>query len=546
MSIAPVIGMLMSSGHLCAQELRGSVRDSASRQPIPSAVVLLVDSSGAVLARRATDALGVFRFARNPGARQLRVLRLGFRPLVQSLSPTERSAPLEVVLATTPVQLAPVRATAQAACPGHDDRAAAYAVLEQVRAALLATVISAENNRATMTRLLFDRRMESTGDRIASQSVRVKVAGAQRQPFGAARDASAFVRQGFREASGEGQIFFAPDAETLLSDDFASGYCFFLTRPDRSRPHQIGLGFEAATRERGRVDVAGALWVDTVTRTLHDLEFRYVGLDREVEALRPGGRISFRQLPNGVTLVDRWALRLVSGRRFTGAGNLASTGEIVRNASARLSTREVGGELARAEWPGGEVWAAPLGTLRLRAFAKGGEPAAGARIELLDTDYQATTDSTGSVALESLLPGPYAVAVADPKLSQLGIPLTTSLTFVAERDSTVVARLRVETAEDFVRSRCLRDGPVTGGGWVLGRVTTRDGRAVEDAHWLIRDAFGSTLVEGGRVGGDGLFHWCQLPFDRRVEIEGWRGDHRARSVRTLSDRVTIVPLVLDP
>jgi hypothetical protein len=48
------------------------------------------------------------------------------------------------------------------------------------------------------------------------------------------------------------------------------------------------------------------------------------------------------------------------------------------------------------------------------------------------------------------------------------------------------------------------------------------------------------------VGGDGLFHWCQLPFDRRVEIEGWRGDHRARSVRTLSDRVTIVPLVLDP
>ena len=47
---------------------------------------------------------------------------------------------------------------------------------------------------------------------------------------------------------------------------------------------------------------------------LRDLEFRYVGLDKQVSALAPGGRLSFREVANGITLVDRWALRLVSGR----------------------------------------------------------------------------------------------------------------------------------------------------------------------------------------------------------------------------------------
>jgi len=90
--------------------------------------------------------------------------------------------------------------------------------------------------------------------------------------------------------------------------------------------------------------------------------------------------------------------------------------------------------------------------------------------------------------------------VADPRLAQLGLPLNTPLTFVAGRDSTVAAKLDVETAEDFVRSRCERDG---------------------------------------------LFHWCQLPFDSRIEIEAWSADRHASSTRVLSDRVTIVPLVLD-
>jgi hypothetical protein len=545
MGMAMLIGTLVCSRALSAQEVRGTVRDSGSRAPIPGAVVLLMDSSGAVVARRATDRSGEFRFSASSGARQLRVLRLGFRPLLRPLAATESSAMLDLFLATTPVHLAPVRATARASCPARNDRAAAFAVLEQLRAALLATVISAQDNRATMTRLSFDRRLEGKDDRVASQSVRMSVVVTAQAPFGAVHGASEFVRQGFRSGSDGDYTYLGPDAETLLSDDFASGYCFFLLPPERTRPRQIGLGFEPATREIGRIDISGALWADTSTRTLHDLEFRYLGLEREVDALRPGGRVSFRQLPNGVTLIDRWALRLVSGRRFVGAGTLVGTGEIVGRTPARLFVQEMGGELARVEWPSGDAWTASLATLRLQAFAKGGEPARGVRIELLGTDYHTITDSTGSAVIQSLLPGPYAVVVREPALSPLNLPLSTSVAFVAQRDSTMVAKLRVETAEDFVRSRCARDGPLTGGGWILGRVMTRDGKAVNDARWLIRDGSGSTLVQGGRVAGDGLFHWCRLPFDARVEIEGWRGDRHVKSTRVLTDRVTIVPLVLE-
>src|SRR5689334_2050610 len=117
MSLATLIGMLVSPGALPAQELRGTVRDSASRQPISAAVVLLVDSTGVVLARGATDVSGAIRLPASPAARQLRVLRLGFRPLARSLTSIDSSATLDILLATVPVHLAPVVTTAHASCP---------------------------------------------------------------------------------------------------------------------------------------------------------------------------------------------------------------------------------------------------------------------------------------------------------------------------------------------------------------------------------------------------------------------------------------------
>src|SRR5262245_40914197 len=61
-------------------QLRGVVRDSASRAAIPGAVLILLDSSGKALGRNLTNERGQYALILSPGMQQLQVLRIGFRP----------------------------------------------------------------------------------------------------------------------------------------------------------------------------------------------------------------------------------------------------------------------------------------------------------------------------------------------------------------------------------------------------------------------------------------------------------------------------------
>jgi hypothetical protein len=525
------------------QQVTGTVRDSASRQPVPGAVVTVLDSLGRALERGTTDQRGQFRVAAPAEGRRIRVLRLGFRPRELALS-RERGAPGDVVMVAIPILLDQVRVTAAASCPRRDDRASALALLEQVRAGLLSTVVARTENTARMTRLLFQRRFDGSGDRVLEQTIRIDSATLATGPFGAARSAAAFIRDGFMEESGGIRTFFAPDADVLIDDAFATGYCFHVADPAPARPNQIGLGFRAAGRRRGRVDVDGALWIDTTARALVDLEFRYVGLDRDLEARRPGGRIHFRELANGVVLVDRWALRLV-GVTYDTILPSGNPGDTDVRAVPRLHVYEVGGELARARWPDGFTWRASLGTLRVQATRRG-QPAPGTVVRLLGTGYEGTADASGTIEIDALLPGRYAASIADPRLEALGVPLPTPLAFTAARDSVVQASIEAETAEDFVERRCLAERGVAGQAWVLGRVVTHDGRPAAGARWAIRDrSTGSVFADHGRAYDDGLFQWCRLPLGATVQVDARQGDRRAMAVRPLTDRLTLVLLRLD-
>src|SRR5262249_36636767 len=160
----------------------------------------------------------------------------------------------------------------------------------------------------------------------------------------------------------EGSTYFAPDADALLDDGFIAGYCVRLVRGDRGHPTEIGLGFTAATRDRRRIDVDGVLWVDTTQRQLRRLEFRYVGLARSAEPASTGGQLWFRDMPNGVVIIDRWSLRLPA---LDPDSVPDSRGHFIRR--DRLYAQESGGEVARISWPSGLAWDAPLGTLVLTA-----------------------------------------------------------------------------------------------------------------------------------------------------------------------------------
>jgi hypothetical protein len=542
---------------LGAQQVRGTVIDSASRLAIPGAVVTTLDSAGRIGRRSVSDERGAYIVTAPVEVRRLRIVRLGFRPTEITL-PDARADDMTVpvVMTRIPYQLQPVRVTAAANCPRRSDRALAMALLEPARAGLLATVVARSERPAQMKRLLIERRMVGTSDVIDRHHVQIESVASTIAAFRSARSATNFIEQGFASDSVDGATFFAPDAEVLLDDGFAAGYCFHIMDRSRAHPNQVGLGFKAADRRRGRIDVDGALWIDTVARALVDIEFRYVGLDRQLEPYEPGGRVEFREMANGVVLIDRWYLRLAGVEPDTANGGrrpLAPVGrsrEVADGRASRLVVAEVGGELARAAWRDGYTWVASLGRLGLTVTNMSGVPLRGVTVLLDDTDYRATTDSAGHLDITDLAPGPYSPRVADARLEALGVSLRTSGSFTAARDSTRFLTIRTQTAEEYVLGRCQAGGQQVGGdALMIGRVATSAGGPIKGVSWTLklfqidRD---DLAMPFGQTGSDGLFQYCNARRGSEASFTFRGGNETLTVKRTLSDSLTVIPVRMSP
>jgi hypothetical protein len=296
------------------------------------------------------------------------------------------------------------------------------------------------------------------------------------------------------------------------------------------------------------------LWVDTVARALRDIEHRYVGLDRRIESMRPGGHISFREMANGVVMIDRWSLRLIGGQSDTVRPPPFTQGRQLQvpPPQIRLTLRaaENGGEVARARWPDGSAWHASLGTLRLHAVTSDGRPAVGAAVHLVETQYRATVDSNGDAVIADLIPGPYSLGIKDRRLALLGLEIRAPVQFVAERDSTVRQSLVVATTEDFVVGRCAASRRYTPSDSVmlLGRALTPDGMPVSGLTIALIPQVGAVnkpLSDTYDTGTDGLFQFCgrglQPGMSIRIEASRDGALVSATSV-VLSDNLTVVRL----
>jgi hypothetical protein len=487
-----------------AQELRGAVRDSVSRQPIGGAVLMLLDSAGSTIGRNITNERGEYRIALSAGMRRVRLIRIGFRPREAAIPAVENGiARLDLTMRSLPTMLEPIRVSAGAQCPKRNDSDLAFALLEQARAGLLATVVARDAKPGTLVRLRFDRILDD--DRVTSQKVRMDSALATAKSFSSVHVAAEFVSSGFMRDSAGQQTFFGPDADVLLDQSFTSGYCFRIADSERARPTQIGLAFAAAQRRRNRVDIDGILWVDTAARALRDVEYRYVGLDPRTNSVRPGGQISFREMRNGVVLIDRWNMRLPT----------------VENENVSIGSREevrqwfrpfeTGGELARASWPDGYTWQASLGRIEGTARTPAFRPAAGVALHLQDTDYRTKTDSAGHFEFSNLLPGPYKVAVFDDIMDLLGVEVAAD-TVIAVRDSVVHSSIVAKTARDYIADRCHDDRRFTPGpdsSYVIGRVFAGRGVSVDGLTVELRNVAGGRAIGVYKLGSNGVFQWCQ-------------------------------------
>ena len=409
-----------------AQQLRGVVRDSATGEAVAGAVVSMLDQSGAALTRTITSTHGQYEVDWHDRAAWLRVVRIGFRPREIRL---ERGivddSTLDVVLVRLPTLLEAMHVTALGTCDRRRDNAQAQALLQQARAALLATIVAREANPAKVVRLAYERTVTRNLDAEAP-SVRIDSATQGTASYKSVRRGADLVSRGFTTDSLGTGIYFSPNAEVLLDEGFAAGYCFRIAEASRARRNQVGLVFlPAAPKQVGRVDVEGVLWIDTTARALRDLEYRFVGLGRESEALGVGGSLTYQEMPNGVVIVSHWSLRLLKDRV---------------ESSSKLALSDGGGFVASAAWADGTTWVAPLGAAEVTALSDDGKKVAGATVRLRNTNYVAITDSRGVATFRHLIPGHYVAEVVSgdaPVVKQAAGPN------VRQADSTLIRSAHV-------------------------------------------------------------------------------------------------------
>ncbi len=522
--------------------LRGAVRDSASGAAVPGAVVLALGARGDTVARTVTREDGRFAVPLARPAARVQALRLGYRPQGTAL-PRGTDGPLPEITLTLvrlPTLLGRVQVNA-ARCRARPDREEAAALLEEARTGLLAMQVAHETSPAAVVRLAYTREYAADGRTIVRQQVRVDSGEASTASFGATRSGADFVRLGFRTREQGDQLLFGPDARVLLDPGFAAGYCFHRAPDDAARPTEVGVAFEPARRERDRVDIEGALWIDTLARAVTGITFRYAGVEEAAQRAGAGGAVRLRAMPSGVVLIDQWWLRTLAppSRRSADGGDAGRATPVIT---------EVGGALAHAAWQDGARWEAPLGTVRLTVRTAAGLRAAGVTVGLRDTDYRADTDVDGLVELPHVLPGPYAVVVRDSVLAPLGVALPTALAPVVDPGDTVRLTLDLPTAEGFLRPACPGGARGTGA-MVVARVVDPTGMGLAGVAWRLRRSRGGDWVvvaERGTTDADGRLLLCDaVAVGDVMELQLVRGRTAPETVVfPVGGAITAVPVIL--
>ena len=475
---------------LDAQVVRGTVvaPDSA---PVAGVIVMAADRRGDTMGRALTNDLGHFTL-RLPaaGAYVLTMLRIGYRPTPGPTIDVGASVvPIRLVFTADPVVLSLVSVNAVETCQVSADTGLMVArVWEEARKAMLSTQLSAADAPLFAEWIEYDRMLDSASRIVRDQRVRTT-----RTPTTHAfrsEPAHVLAAKGYVVAERGVTTFHAPDAEVLLSDEFAAGHCFHVEASPPTEAHLIGIGF-APTRDRRHMrDIEGTLWLDRASAELRRLEFRYTSLPAAARAAGAGGRVEFIRLDDGNWLVSRWNLTMpqltAEVPMFSGLRRIVVSGTRV----ALRGVKVTGGELTAISRRDTLLYQL-LGS-ELVVNVGGGDDLVRpghAILELEGTDYVKAADATGRIELAPVLPGRYRARVRTPLMDSLGMsPVVRDIEPTVEgRVETVVlptarALLRVEVtdidgnplSQVTVEARPARGPARTGETGANGTVVLRD------------------------------------------------------------------------
>jgi len=415
-----LLGAVLSPAPAAAQSVTGRLVDGASGGAIDAGMITLVDSAGREVDRTLTDAVGRYLLdAPAPGTYELRIDRLGYA--------SAHAGPFRLAAGDTlvhrieadfePVALEGIDVEGSKRCqvrPGEGQATAR--VWEEARKALQSAAWS-EDAMGYRYRLLSFERILGPRARDVREEEQRPLRGYARNPI-TSRPAEELIDGGFaRRAENGDWLYFAPDAQVLLSDPFLDTHCMSLQQGDDDREGLLGVRFEPV---RGRTvpEISGTFWLDAETAELRRLDFRYENLERELDATlndHVGGEVVFQRLPNGAWIVREWRIRMPL---------LAMQGRI--NDYGRRPTlaalHEVGGMVQRVENSGGEtVLAAEMATLSgVVVDSTGTEPVPGAEVRLEGTGRSVRTDDDGLFRFSELQEGTYRVTLQVPGLEGVG------------------------------------------------------------------------------------------------------------------------------
>jgi len=440
---------------LSAQQVRGTARVGGTTAPSSETAVVLVDSTGNVVAGAITDAAGRFALtAPSAGRYRLRARRIGFLP---DSSPLLRLVPGAAVtfdprLTQFVTRLQQIHVVATQRCVASPDRgAAAFRLWQDAQSALTATVVSSTSHQLGFVLRRFERSVDpATG--AVREAKTWDTRAVTSEPY-ASIPAESLAVHGFVVPQGAFLVYYAPDARTLTSDVFARTHCYRAVT-DAHHPGLLGLAFAPDGRTATR-DVSGTLWLDGATGELRDLVFRYgtpSHAEREAGATA-SGRVEYRRLEGGTWIVSHWLIRMPvvtmhyavapSPGTTLGEGTIVSRVEV----SGVVALWEAGGDVLgtfdpRDATAGG---ISPLGEISGR-FVTNDTPASaprglgGVRVSLERAAQPAVntapapgdsmtaarvteTDSSGAFAFDSLPPGDYVMRATSAYLDTLNVAI---------------------------------------------------------------------------------------------------------------------------
>ena len=522
-----------------AQEVRGRLLDPDGETGVGSAMMVLVDRNGKEVDRTLTRGTGLFLLrAPAPGSYRLRAERIGYattRSDYLDLAADE-TITHNLVAAVDVITLEGIEASGERRCTIRPAEGLAVTrVWDEARKALTAAAWTQERGYYQYEMMNIKRRLGPDGRKILGED-RSYNRGYLKAPY-VSRPADSLVNGGFARITPQESLYWAPDAEVLLSDPFLDTHCFNLKTDPRNAPGLIGLAFEPISG-RPLPDIGGTLWLDASTAQLERLDFTYrnLNLPRTILTSGIGGTLEFEALPNGTWIVNSWRIRMPvagMGTNIVSGGGTAILKEIVVQ----------GGDVMRVHGNEGTVLEADLGGViagLVRDTLRAGLP--NARVFVAGTGIESFTDTEGKFQLVGLDPGVYSVTFTHPYLEPFGyIPEPFEVEVLADSKTPAqisftaptVARIRNGMCRDVERPEALVSlgTEVSVNGILVGRVTDPGGNPVPNAMVRILSTQLGLSTTGGQVnlrsgrGGvvvstnaSGYYRACWVPVDTTLDV----------------------------